>query len=382
MGTSGPESHANWLAFERSEPTRGAIEVPLYSDAWFLGEIVGCGPYQVFNLVRVAENYDVPALTLRIDLYGPGGIVSRPMKDGRIESDFTTFTGASLPDEIAVLLALAHGVRVAAGFPTRSFEPGKDPRGMPGVDRVPPPGLMAPYTGVVVPAAKEKKRLTDAMLATYKDLAPEPAVALVRAARSYRDALWLADSHPELAWLLMVSALETAAVQHVGHEIEPEDALRAAAPRIVEALDEHAPDLAKKLAPTLAPLFKATNRFIKFVDKFGPPAPAKRPPEFAQFKWTRRSLNDAMSMIYGLRSSALHAGRPFPPPLCAAPSHFEGAYEERPLGIASGTATSWWSKDDLPMNLHLFEYVARHALLNWWTSLAKPPAPPDPSPSD
>jgi len=35
-------------------------------------------------------------------------------------------------------------------------------------------------------------------------------VALTRAARLYQDALWMIESEPSLAWLLLVSAIETA----------------------------------------------------------------------------------------------------------------------------------------------------------------------------
>jgi hypothetical protein len=41
--------------------------------------------------------------------------------------------------------------------------------------------------------------------------APADQVALIRAARLHQDAVWIAEQEPELAWLMLVSALETGA---------------------------------------------------------------------------------------------------------------------------------------------------------------------------
>jgi len=45
---------------------------------------------------------------------------------------------------------------------------------------------------------------------TFAALSPEQAIALGRAARLYQDALWLAESEPNLSWLMLVAAVETA----------------------------------------------------------------------------------------------------------------------------------------------------------------------------
>ena len=48
-------------------------------------------------------------------------------------------------------------------------------------------------------------------ISSLPSLGAEQAIALVRSARLYQDALWLAESEPNLSWLLLVSAIETAA---------------------------------------------------------------------------------------------------------------------------------------------------------------------------
>ncbi len=40
-------------------------------------------------------------------------------------------------------------------------------------------------------------------------------------------------------------------------------------------------------------------------------------------------------------------------------------YFEAPVGLRSGTNDAVWVKEDMPMLLHTFEYIARHAILNW-----------------
>lgn len=370
--TEAPVSYANWKAWERGAPSKGALEVPLYSDAWFVGEITGFGPYRVFNLVRVVENPQVPALCLRMEVHQQLGVRRAPRNDaGEHQTDASRFTGATLPDEIAALLSLIHGARIAAGGDVRHFDVGGDPRGRPGVDRYRPPAIVLPdrTSGVCIPAATEKKTLSAELLQKFTSLEPLNAVALVRAARSYRDALWIAESDPALAWLLMISALETAAVRVVMDADAPEVVLRELARSLVTMLEETSPDLPAKVAPHVAPLFKATTRFVKFVSKFLPDAPPVRPPEFAQFKWSRTRLKDAMSDIYNLRSRALHEAVPFPPPICHPVRRLGEGYEERPTGLAAGDASNWWAGPDLPMHLHLFEYITRNVLLNWWRSL-------------
>ena len=42
--------------------------------------------------------------------------------------------------------------------------------------------------------------------------------------------------------------------------------------------------------------------------------------------------------------------------------------EERPSYISAGAAGAVWQAKDLPMYLHIFAYMTRGALLNWWFS--------------
>jgi hypothetical protein len=101
---------------------------------------------------------------------------------------------------------------------------------------------------------------------------------------------------------------------------------------------------------------------------FLPEPPAPRAPEGSRFPWTERDLRKAFFVIYNYRSKALHAGIPFPRPMSNAP-HRDPSWEghsEIMTSLAIGERGGMWVKKDIPMNLHLFEYIARNVLLNWW----------------
>jgi len=46
---------------------------------------------------------------------------------------------------------------------------------------------------------------------------------------------------------------------------------------------------------------------------------------------------------------------------------FDPTVAEKSAG-AAGVGLHIWTGDDLPMHLHMFEYIVRHSLLNWWKS--------------
>ncbi len=78
------------------------------------------------------------------------------------------------------------------------------------------------------------------------------------------------------------------------------------------------------------------------------------------------NLRGAVPRIYDWRSAALHGGTPIPAPMCYPPIAHDGAISERPFGDAAGTSTAMWDNDETPMLLHVFEHIARGALLRWW----------------
>jgi hypothetical protein len=195
------------------------------------------------------------------------------------------------------------------------------------------------------------------------------SVALVRAARLYANALWVCDGDPNLGWLQMVSAVETAAVQRSGTKpvwkrVEQE------MPDLWKALvDGGGQQHAENVGAKLADLVRSADRFARFMEEFGPGPPARRPEEHLQIDWSE--VPGRLKTIYAFRSRALHSGIPFPAPMCEPPMTWGTDVQvEKPPWISSEQGASVWAAADIPMYLHTFEYLARGAILAWWRSLA------------
>ena len=103
--------------------------------------------------------------------------------------------------------------------------------------------------------------------------APADQVALIRAARLHQDAVWIAEQEPELAWLMLVSALETGAGRWDRSAGSPIDQFRTSKPKLVEALDARCSDLIPFVAEEFSCLFGATRKFLAFTMKFFPDEP-------------------------------------------------------------------------------------------------------------
>ncbi len=195
------------------------------------------------------------------------------------------------------------------------------------------------------------------------------APTLIKAARLYQDALWLAESQPELSWLLLVSALEAAANEWQKARGAAVQRLELSKPELYRYL-ANLPDrsVLQEVTSHIADSLGIAKKFIDFMMKFLPEPPAARPPENFQFNWNDEELRTAFRMIYGYRSKALHEGRPFPPPMSEAPYTDPrwGGCAEIMSGLGSGQLGGTWLKKDIPMNLHLFEHITRNVLLNWW----------------
>jgi len=373
-----PASYQNWKAHQAGSALLGRAEIPVYSDVDFsLHPADGLGPYRLQHAFP-AEMHD-PALILFVDQH-------RDFSPSMEKTETRGFTGALLGDELAALLSLSLGRRFMAGDPTRTLSPPTATEWIIMADHSrpiffrPTSTRMLGQRAPIIPRATSRLELRADQLAFFPQVQPNAATALVRAARLYRDALWIAETEPELAWLLFVSALEVAAVFHQA-ELPHVEVLRASKPKLVERLDAIDPSLADEVAASLSRELRATARFSAFMIRFLPDPPANRPPE--DWKWTRvdwapKPMKKALEHVYKLRSLALHEGIPFPPPMSQPPFVGErgwSAPSETVLGNAAASSGGVWTAADLPMSLHTFEFVCRGALVNWWNNLSalKPP---------
>lgn len=368
----GTPSYDNWRAFRANEPLLGAFECLMYTDARMTGEITtGLEPYRFFNLVplRFGRGEVRPAVAVRVDLHTE--FETPPME----RTEQSRYHGGWMTDEIAALASLACGVRFRSGGETREFVVNGDPQGRPiAWTTSAEPTLSIGMRGFVLPdITGEHSMMPIVNLGNFPNLTPGLAIALVRSARLYQDAIWLAESEPSLSWLMMVAAVETAAGYWRTSRDSPLDRLRESKLEFVEFLDGTGVEgLANRVAEAFADSIGTTKQFVDFLIAHLPGPPERRPPECGQVDWAQESLRKMFRQIYGYRSRALHDGMPFPAPMCEPPFVYDTreSVAERPMGLAMSTAGGTWLAKDTPMLLRTFEYIARNAINTWWLSMA------------
>lgn len=367
----GPRAYENWKASLAGVLSKRALEHQLFTDVHITGELqTGYGPYQLLNAVAIPEAQSLfPAIVLRMEYH----LQDDSSENAMVETSVDRYHGGGLTDEIAALLSLSLGFRLRAGPLTRISDAGGDPRGRPfafaGHET---PVLLKPVgRAPVLPSLTGIRLLNDdAFLAKLPHLSPENAGAVVRASRPYQDAIWIAESAPELAWIMLVSALETAASHWHHSKDSAVDRLRASRPELEKILleaggEKHVNEVANQIADYMG----ATKTFTDFVMHFVQGPPEHRPLERAQVSWGNGNLRAAMKKIYAWRSRALHAGTPFPRPMCMPPMKVGTVFSEKPVGMATAAQGGVWLAEDTPILLHTFEYIVRSTLLPWWRSM-------------
>jgi hypothetical protein len=218
------------------------------------------------------------------------------------------------------------------------------------------------------------------LLALYPDIPWPSARELARAARSYRQAIWVANGDSNLAWLLLVSAAETAANEWARLKGEPNvtpaELLLSLRPdyagRLRDAAGTSADAVLREVGETQNTVLRAQWKFREFLLTFGLNPPAARPKAFAT-DWAPSAMKKTLELVYRYRSEALHASKPFPLPMCEAPfanesATGEKAWAEKPGG-ASYQIGGLWTDGDLPINLYAFHHIVSTALLKWWATL-------------
>ena len=108
-----PSSWSNWIQHSDGKPVTATYEHILYSDAWFTGGTLAHGPYRFLNLVPLVQSTEFhqnkPALVLRMQQHLEFQVAVAT------KTDDANYHGGTLVDEIAALVSLLLGVRIAAG---------------------------------------------------------------------------------------------------------------------------------------------------------------------------------------------------------------------------------------------------------------------------
>ena len=377
-------SQMNWLKkreVQSDSVTPEVYEYAIYSDARFTGQIqVPNWPYAFLNTVPadVTSSTVNTAMVLRAEIHADYEL---PELSRTNES---MYHGGWFQDEIVALASLCLGVRLASGGISRTFERHNAPYGQPGEwDRIPKPPFAFRRNSPVLPDVTGTRPL-DSLTRLESILRIEPSryTSLVRSCNLYRDALWISESDPNITWLLLISALETAANDTFSLHSTPSssyETFKLQYPELNAYLEGvGGTGAAKEVAAAIGGTLKATRKFVDFVMRFKPDPPESRPEgEHLRFKWTESNFRRMLSTVYGYRSRSLHAGTPFPAPMFTTPSQItgNGPGSEVPIfGHGGATMGGAWVPKDLPINLNTFHHIARNSLLNWWDcELSRPP---------
>jgi len=224
--------------------------------------------------------------------------------------------------------------------------------------------------GSLIPSLLTERNISsaDPLLAEFFRLAPLKSVAVVKSARLYQEAVWIVDSDPAQAWILLVSAIETAANYWRGGQMMPREKLHGSKPKLeLLLITAGGEGLADQVAEMIADSLGATAKFLAFCIEFLPSAPTIRPERAeARLSWeSRGKMKAALGLVYHYRSLALHAGIPFPAPMCTSAFSQNASVERPPFGSMGSMGGTWRSKE-IPMFIHLFEYIVRNCLTKWW----------------
>jgi hypothetical protein len=263
-GPLGPRTWRNWHRWQTAEPTaRPSSEGALYSDAHVTNHLIdGCGPHRFLNGLSFTAASGGPKGVLPAIVVRQWWLLGDDDMVALDKTDYTIYHGASQLEEIAALASCALGMRCRAAGLTRVWWLDPDELGRPvGFDHVVP--YLAPrrdHRGSVLPALNGTVDLADLrrFLLAYRDAPADKATEILRAARMYQQAVWVADDDPNLAWLRLVGAAEVAANHWRGEKLTPVDVLKKADPDLAALLESRARST-WQLSPRSWPAASALN---------------------------------------------------------------------------------------------------------------------------
>jgi hypothetical protein len=352
-------------------------EYSLYTDSRLIGEWSSPNsPHRFINLIPFPHEAGKiqEAVTLRISWVVDG------KREFSKSTDTTSYHGGWATDELAALASLRLGIRLMAGGETRIFGAySNDPLGTPISSRKGKPDIFIRENRLILPSAFQESDLQSLeAIDSLRNVSESQFIALVRSARQFQNAIWIAESEPELAWLILVSAIETAACEWASSLPERSsavDTLRHVKPDFSrQLLESGGEETVEIVANQFADTLQATKKFLNFCMEFLPEPPEKRPAAHAQIPWDRKGVKKILDKIYAYRSFALHAGVPFPSPLCKPPELLELSegnkyVEVGTLALAVHTLGASWRANDLPISMNTFSVLVKGILNRWWDAI-------------
>lgn len=237
----GTQAWTNWRAFEPDVEAIEDCDDELHSDRQFVGGPVSHGPYTITPVMRrsYAAGDVGEAVILHERIHT--SLIPEVVVDGKlVKADSSAYHGGTVADEIAALISLELGVRLRfAGMRQSSGirypdEPARPPFVLE-VARLSRPGAR---NMELLPAVRQRPASLDQveLLSSFPHLDESSQTELVRAARSYSDAIWWANEDPNQAWLQLVTAVETASKCRQMVSASADDLVKMHWPQLWDAL--------------------------------------------------------------------------------------------------------------------------------------------------
>lgn len=364
----GTDAWRNWCAYNAQASEIETFLDEAHSDRQFTGGPVTVGPTVLHTVIRDGNSMG-PAVILQTGIHAH--LMPELVVDGKLApADSSAYHGGSMSDEIAALISLELGVRLRIAGTRQTSGLHEHALQAPIHFEVSPLARPGPAGRELLPRVTDRSANLEELhrLRLFPQVESSAAIELVRAARAYATAIWWANEDPDQGWLHLVSAVEIAATHRQADSATAVDLLREHWPEMWAAVGGLDDAVRAEVARQLVPQMRATRRFVTFVGELAPEPPSPRP-EWDELDWT--VMRSHAQLIYGHRSTALHAGKPFPLPMRETPRvDARGALQEAPWGLTSGGPGAIWERRETPMLLSTFEYIVRGALLKWWDELA------------
>lgn len=203
-------SYRNRKMLNEGADVISTVEFIIYSDSTFTDQVLDEEAYSFLNMLPLSHGDVVPSIIIRANWSVD---INKTIFSGT-EPYTSHFHGGWYAAEIAALITLKLGVRAHSGTVTREYGYYAPEHGQPRAVQNPPPPFFRKNKQLIVPFCKknigiaELKEINNIHLLSEKNFN-----YLIKTTRSFQDSLWICESSPNPAWLLMVSALETAAQQ-------------------------------------------------------------------------------------------------------------------------------------------------------------------------
>ncbi len=335
---------------KKSKGGANVFEYEVIADAPVLGECE-YGPYY-FTIWEFLLDYEKTVgkkrkLCLRITEPGkqafPYDEEEKPLKEKKVEF----YHGGGIEDELVVLASLFLRRRLRLGRIVRMDD---KPRLLPDTGSRIDDSLISGSSGL--------NSLPDWFNKVEK-LNKKYHLRFILAARLYHQALLQIENFPEQAYLNLVSSIETLSKDYDIGKISLQE-LDENLSTLVNSIDNK--ELGKKIEEAILNRErKIGRRFVKFIidhttDEFWKDTGR---PEMGRIDL--KELPALLTKIYEQRSSTLHMGEPFPPPIYSAP--IRGS-EICPAQSVERSGRKWENKDFIPYP-HFFERLVNHVLKNF-----------------